>query len=165
MRQDNIRTDAPSSVIEWASDYFRHVALATIAAMASAALGLLVVAFVLDFTSLRRDAHSYQVLLVQRPFPIQVCVAAIFGWFSARRLPRPKMSYWVWPIPLVLLTVRVISWKSASVMVSDTWTTHFFGPCPRLFCADQFFAVLPLYASVAYSIAAGLRAAAAVDSA
>jgi hypothetical protein len=143
--------------VEVVSDYCRHVALATVAAMGIGAVALFIVVFILDFTPFRQDVTTYQRLLVQRPFPIQVFVAAGLGWFCARHLARPQWSVWAWALPTVLLMVRLLTWKSSSVVSVETRLGHFFGPCPRLFCADQFFVVLPLYAAIAYSVMAAIR--------
>jgi hypothetical protein len=144
-------------VVEVVSDYCRHAALATVGAMGIGAFALLVVVLILDFTPFGQDATIYQRVLVQRPFPLQVLVAAVLGWLYACRLARPRWSSWAWALPTILFIVRLVTWRPSSVISVETRFGHFFGPCPRLFCGDQFFTVLPLYAAIAYSVMAAIR--------
>lgn len=86
------------------------------------------------------------------PFPLQLLAALLLGVLNAPRLSLASLARWVWVVPSFALLLRLFSWKPYSTLIAETPWQHFFGPCLRLYCPEQFTVTLPFYASLAYSL-------------
>jgi hypothetical protein len=107
---------------------------------------------ILSASSHNADVEVIRWILLHRPFPFQLLAALLLGVFVSPRLSAPTLARWVWVVPLLALLLRLFSWKPYSALLAETAWQHFFGPCVRLYCPEQFTLTLPFYASLAYSI-------------
>jgi hypothetical protein len=139
------------------TDYSLHVVTAIVGSMSIGAIAALLVWLIWNVTSPHSDFRVVQATLLQRPFPLQLTSAVFLGWVAAPRLRAANLAKWTWVVPSLLLLVRLLTWKSTSLLSNDNVFSHFLGACSRMYCADQFTVTLPFYASLAYSIAAVIR--------
>ena len=108
----------------------------------------------------------YWVLTGTPFYPAQIAVGLYFGWWLGRRL-RNRAMVWVWILPLAIVCYVVIraspfvpEWTSILIrpgMGQSRWSYYFGWGCrPTAGCLDQLVTTLPLYTSVAYSVAGWL---------
>ena len=132
--------------------YSLHLLIAVVGSMLLGAVAAFLLVMVWGAASRSADALAIRWALLHRPFPFQLVAALLLGALVARRLSSLRLARWIWVAPAVMLFIRLCSWTPYSNLTSETAWQHFFGPCLRPYCPDQFTVTLPFYVSLAYVV-------------
>jgi hypothetical protein len=102
--------------------------------------------------------HSRLFSVAKGPYyPLPILLALVAGYIGNVRF-KGNHRLWVWVLPALYLTIRMLLWKKPSVLDSSGWAeaiTHFFGGEPPYYPEQD--VTVPLYTSIAYSLGAVLE--------
>lgn len=144
-----------------------HQFVGTLGTAFLTALALLSVAEALQIFRVASSMRWAHWILTETPYyPLQILVAFYLGWVMWKRFPTQLASF-VWVLPFLLFSFAfaagtMFSPPPNSVLFlphdEPSRFSHWFGwGCrPAAHCLDQLVLTVPLYVSVAYSIAARL---------
>jgi hypothetical protein len=109
--------------------------------------------------------HQFNRALSVPYFPVQIAFGLMVGYFGRLRFGT-RFSFWVWVIPLSILTWHFLAFEPG--VLQNSWRVrldHFMGPSCRPYwgdhhsrpCFDQLVYTAPVYTSIAYVLGALVR--------
>jgi hypothetical protein len=139
------------SALRWIGIYLLNLLVATVGVLVATGIFLNVVLKPIE----PLIGHSTLFASAKGPYyPLPLVLALVAGYIRTLRF-KGNYGFWVWVLPALYLVVKMVWWKSPSILASSSWGAtmrHFFvGETPYYPEQDV---TLPLYTSVTYAVGA-----------